>query len=189
MAETENTGSVRSTSGAVEQWVRIPSFPDYIVSDAGRIRHRRANAPILRGSYDKDGYKRVNLDGCTLRVHAIVCEAFHGPRPEGMECAHLDGDNKNNAASNLAWVTRSENTRHQVAHGTFAGASNLTAGNARLSDETVAEIRADAASGMGGRKLAAKYGIDKGYAYRLTHGQRRAEGQTPNNSSSQDTER
>lgn len=48
----------------------------------------------------------------------MVCEAFHGLRPEGMEVRHLDGNSQNDAASNLAWGTRSENIRDAVRHGT-----------------------------------------------------------------------
>lgn len=51
-------------------------------------------------------------------LHAIVATAFHGKRPRGKECAHLDGKPPNNRAKNLAWVTPLENSHHKVAHGT-----------------------------------------------------------------------
>lgn len=52
------------------------------------------------------------------RVAALVCTVFHGPRPDGLVCRHLDGDSTNNAADNLAWGTPSENTHDSVRHGT-----------------------------------------------------------------------
>ena len=66
-------------------------------------------------------YRKValSIDGeATLRgVHQIVCEAFHGACPEGMEVRHLDDNKLNNAASNLQWGTRSENIQDRRTNG------------------------------------------------------------------------
>lgn len=126
-----------------ERWLRVPGFGEYIVSSLGRVRHGRVNAPVLKGSIDKDGYRRVCLHRRTIRVHVIVAEAFHGPRPEGMECAHLDGNPQNNQADNLAWVTHQENVAHQSDHGTFTQPAmpGEAHPNAKLTEEDVAAIR------------------------------------------------
>src|SRR5690606_38480338 len=50
--------------------------------------------------------------------HVLVAEAFIGPRPEGAECLHGDGDHTNNMVSNLRWGTKSENQLDSVRHGT-----------------------------------------------------------------------
>lgn len=64
---------------------------------------------------DHSGYLRVNLaDGGSSKngfkeiyVHKLVCQAF---KPGGKgEIHHIDANKKNNAASNLSWVTKSEN--------------------------------------------------------------------------------
>jgi hypothetical protein len=155
------------------RWKPIPSCPGYGASDYGRIRND-GRGTLLIGTDDRYGYRCVNImvDGKRVKrkVHRLVCEAWHGPCPDGHECGHLDGNSSNNRADNLAWITRSENIRHQMQHGTFASA-NLN--RQRLSDDTVSAIRADAADGMGGRRLAKKYGIDRGHAYRLVTHQRR----------------
>jgi hypothetical protein len=44
-----------------------------------------------------------------LKVHRLVCEAFHGPCPAGMETLHRDEDALNNRPENLCWGTRKEN--------------------------------------------------------------------------------
>jgi hypothetical protein len=47
--------------------------------------------------------------GKTYRIARLVCEAFHGPAPEGAVCMHLDENAANNKAENLAWGTQKEN--------------------------------------------------------------------------------
>ena len=72
-------------------------------------------------------------------VHDLVCEAFHGKCPAGMECRHLDGDSTNDVASNLKWGTSAENSADTVLHGRSAkGEQN---GNSKLTDDEIAEIR------------------------------------------------
>ena len=46
-----------------------------------------------------------------LHCHKLVCTAFHGERPEGYECDHINGNKLDWSADNLRWVTRAENHR------------------------------------------------------------------------------
>ena len=62
-------------------------------------------------SMSGNGYPVVYKDGKVRHVHELVCEAVHGPRPEGMEVLHLDDDPTNNNPTNLRWGTRSENMK------------------------------------------------------------------------------
>lgn len=41
-------------------------------------------------------------------VHALMAEAFLGPRMEGMEAHLIDGDRTNTTLSNIHWATRSQ---------------------------------------------------------------------------------
>lgn len=45
-----------------------------------------------------------------MKIHRLVCEAFHGspPFPKAV-VIHLDENGKNNNASNLKWGTQKEN--------------------------------------------------------------------------------
>ena len=43
-----------------------------------------------------------------------MCETFHGPRPLGYECDHLNGNVLDYSAANLEWVTPKENHRRSV---------------------------------------------------------------------------
>jgi len=170
---------VRETdSGRVpaETWRSTPEInPYYVVSDLGRVRNVDTGK-LLFGEVDRDGYRRVNLvvRGHRLkrRVHRLVCEAFHGPPPEGHEVAHLDGDKRHNAARNLAWVTRSENIKHQVVHGTHQANPKRGADHpqAKLSAEQVAKIRQLFAEGRSGRALAAQFGIGSSHCSKIIRG-------------------
>lgn len=109
------------------EWRPVVGFADYSVSAGGKImrtardmRGRLSGQP-LKPSRDKDGYLRVHLfsrgSKRTLKVHRVVCEAFHGPRPEGKhDVAHGDGDHLNNAAANLRWATQKENAADRDLH-------------------------------------------------------------------------
>lgn len=60
----------------------------------------------------KEGRFIVIYKGKTYKVHRLVCEAFHGPAPDGERwpvVMHVDENAVNNRASNLAWGTQSEN--------------------------------------------------------------------------------
>ena len=58
------------------------------------------------------GYFIMNCEGKTRTVHSLVAEAFLGPRPEGYDIDHINGDKTRNEASNLRYVTHTENMRH-----------------------------------------------------------------------------
>lgn len=90
------------------------------------------------------GYPVVTFVDGELRyqrlVHTLVLSAWRGPRPQGMQCRHLDGNRSNSALSNLAWGTAAENAADKVRHGTIRPRNyrRLTIAEARA-------IRADAA--------------------------------------------
>lgn len=93
--------------------VRIESDPHYTITRAGTVTNTktgRALKPFPRG---KANGLSVDLPSGTHYVHALVAAAFIGPRPEGHDIIHLDGDPKNLHADNLAYVTRSERVRDQ----------------------------------------------------------------------------
>lgn len=128
-----------------ERWLPVPGYEGfYEVSDRGGVRSvdraitrkgrkasdrvRRAGG-VLNCPQDQDGYPRASLSRdnrrCRFYVHVLVLEAFVGPRPEGMECLHGDGDPSNNRLCNLHWDTPSENQLDRVRHGRHFATSRL----------------------------------------------------------------
>lgn len=94
----------------------------YAVSDRGRVlSFHKGLSRFLAGAVDRDGYLCVKLyrnkRPIHRPVHQLVCEAWHGPRPDGLEVRHLDGEKLNLAPSNLKWGTQSENGFDRVRHG------------------------------------------------------------------------
>lgn len=115
-----------------DQWLPIPNYPGYEVSSGGEVRSYRVSGfgfgsmrpvpKMLKPRTQTAGYYTVSLrrDGKTeLRtIHSLVALVFIGPRPDGMDVCHNDGDVENNAVENLRYASRSENIRDQVLHGT-----------------------------------------------------------------------
>jgi hypothetical protein len=112
----------------VQTWVGF-----YEVSNQGRVRscdrvakgryeQMKFKGRILKPGTHPKGYLLVSFTKVQCReyhfVHALVAAAFIGPRPAGYEVRHLDGNPKNNAATNLAYGTRKENGQDRIRHGT-----------------------------------------------------------------------
>lgn len=105
----------------MESWKPVKDFPLYRVSNYGRIKSFWSGRwTILNGTVTTNGYVHQPLKHLITKimtVHSIVLEAFVGPRPEGMQCNHKDGNKTNNSLSNLEWVTQSENALHAIKNG------------------------------------------------------------------------
>lgn len=104
-----------------ESWAAIPGYEGrWEASTEGQIRsipRRRTRGGILKLRVNKRGYLSVVLGRETHEVHRLVALTFHGPRPDGCEVRHVDGNPLNPRASNLAYGTRSENGLDKRAHG------------------------------------------------------------------------
>lgn len=123
----------------------VPGWPSLAVTAAGVVygpRGRRKATPGPRSSPYL--YVTVRVPGKArpqkLRLHHAVLLAWVGPRPEGMEGRHLDGDLTHNAVGNLAWSTHVVNIGDKDRHGTMLRGS--TVGTARLTEADVRAMRA-----------------------------------------------
>ena len=96
----------------MEEWRTIRNYPNYLVSDGGRIYSLKRGGQMRKPVKDPKGYFRICLNRNTCIIHRLVLEAFIGKCPDGMECNHKDGVKSNNRLENLEWVTPSENMQH-----------------------------------------------------------------------------
>lgn len=145
----------------------------YAVSSNGEIRsHTRAVPKILAGGSSQAGYRHalLQIDGRQITVmhHTVIAAAFLGPRPAGMQINHIDGDKKNNAASNLEYITPKANQQHSSRLGLIARGSRN--GWAKLTEDDVAKIRARHKAGATGAAIARELGLCKSTTCRIING-------------------
>lgn len=137
-------------------------WTNYVIRPGGRIKSRQWSEKLLpvKTFHIHAGYYAASVGlKKYVKVHHLILLTFHGPRPEGAECRHLDGNNQNNSASNLKWGTREENGEDQKLHGRMPRGVNHQ--YAIMTPELVREIRAKHSSVRGERrgyrKLAEEY--------------------------------
>jgi hypothetical protein len=112
-----------------EQWREVPSLPQIEASSWGRIRRKAHTGRMPYGGqrqYSSDPtygtvrrasktakhtYRGYNYRGIgNVKVHRAVCEAFHGPAPDGKPVViHINEDAHDNRPENLRWGTQKEN--------------------------------------------------------------------------------
>ena len=147
-----------------ETWTWIKGYERlYKISDLGNVRshHRRGIRPLRPNIVGPMRYRYVHLRSGGKRkavaLHVLVATHFIGPKPDGLEVAHADGDTANNAVTNLRWATHADNMRDKIAHGTHRYGE--LAGIVKLTGRQVREIRARAASGETHQSISYDYGV------------------------------
>lgn len=99
---------------------QLRSVDRVIAKKDGRVTHLKGRILAHRINKKRKNYQyfQVELSGNgavkTFRVSLLVCEAFHGKKPGGCQCMHLDGDPQNDRADNLAWGTIHENSNEPI---------------------------------------------------------------------------
>lgn len=125
-----------------EIWKTVPSVPEIMASSMGRVCLKPTTAMmpsgVMRryvgkprfGSEEKTATARkgspkrriirVNRLKKTFKVHQLVCEAFHGPKPfPGAIVLHKNEDPSVNTPDNLEWGTRKQNQNAPLAVAAF----------------------------------------------------------------------
>lgn len=165
-----------------EKWKAIPGWEGlYEASSSGRIRtvarvvcfsdgRVRSYAKRLRKLHvDGSGYWKVTLKGngrnARCLVHQLVAAAWLGPRPEGREVCHNNGDRSDSRARNLRYGTRKENAEDSRRHGTSARPRKLS--------EKVVKLIREARGLVPQAVLAARHGTSKSHVCNIQLGKRR----------------
>lgn len=158
-----------ATDPNTEEWRTIKGWPAYEVSSLGNVRRvlpgKGTKTGLLKLQVGKRGYPMATLRMMPRHtkcpVHRLVCEAFHGPPPEGQnEVAHGDGVRTNNRAENLRWASRRENAADTLKHGTNYISPPASPAICRA-------IRRARALGLSYSQLAARFPVSQGTAWKI----------------------
>lgn len=161
----------------VEEWRPVPGYPNYEVSNTGRVRsidridalgRLHKGIELKQFSDGKENYLYVTLckPGTNRHecVHRIVAFAFI-PNPDGHnEINHIDEDKKNNAVWNLEWCSRSYNNSYGGHHN---GENNHMA---KLKEHEARYIKEHPEEGT--TVLAKRFGISLSQTSAIIHGKR-----------------
>lgn len=89
----------------------IKNFPQYLITEDGRVFSKRANR-FLKAVVQSNGYTKVSLpDRRDYSIHRLVAEAWIGK--SDLQINHKNGIRNDNRVENLEYVTGSQNQRHR----------------------------------------------------------------------------
>ena len=106
-----------------EIFKKIPEFPNYLVSNLGRvcsIRNGIREFKKLRPCSGREEYLNVTLWDKGIKkkicIHNLVAKIFIGEVPEGYIVDHIDNNPFHNYVTNLQIITLKENTQKAAKH-------------------------------------------------------------------------
>lgn len=176
-----DTDSIAKTD---EVWRPVVGNDFYEVSNLGRVRSldrttlgRAGSERKVRGrvlAQQTNGvYPTVVLsqygEATTELVHGLVAAAFIGPRPEGAEVLHDDGDSMNCREGNLRYGTSKENKQDTLRHGRRLFGEYHQ--NCTVTDAQVDELRSLPRGAI--KNWADRHGVSRGHAYNIRSRNRR----------------
>ena len=98
-----------------EIWKTIIKYPDYQISDFGRIKSFRKTKKgrILKPYKDSEGYYKIDLfnefEGKSKKIHILLYETFNKEIMDIDEIIHhIDGNKENNSLENFRKMIKSE---------------------------------------------------------------------------------
>ena len=146
----------------------IESYEDYSASYSGDIISFKNNSSlVMKARVQNNGYLLIclTMKGVQkyLSVHRLVAKAFV-PNPKNKpQVNHIDGNKLNNRASNLEWVTSSENQLHASKLGLFRDQRGLKNSQCKLTNAKVVKIRKLFTTGKYTKKyLSSMYNVSPG---------------------------
>lgn len=146
-----------------------------------KVRSRNGEPPGLREApqsiHKKSGYAKVTIKvngkDVNIPVHRAVASAFCDGYEEWLVVDHIDNNRSNNSASNLRWVTASENALASFRRGRKgygAGMKGEAHHKSKLSEEQVLAIRSEYIPAVVSLSvIASRYGITKEYVSKIIH--------------------
>lgn len=119
------------------------------------------------------GYGLMTIQRKNYRVHSLICEIFHGPRPSpSHHAAHICGRRICVNHRHIRWATPAENELDKVAHGTSNRGINN--GQSRWLDTDIAQCFTLRSQGLTHAAITATIGMSQGYVTDVLNGKARA---------------
>jgi len=161
-----------------EFWKDIPGFPNYQISNLGRVKRLKLVQPhprnpnktrtysekIKKNTFSRSNGWVVGLSaGRVETVARLLLTAFIRPPAKDEIARHLDDDKHNQSLENLAWGTHKDNMEDSGRNGRRAVGSRLPI--SKLSEEKVLKIRElytpnrRRKSGLGYNVLGRQFGV------------------------------
>jgi 5-methylcytosine-specific restriction protein A len=174
------------------EWRTVSGFPDYEISDDGRLRRRTAGSNSRQGHeirprINQRGYPQYGLsapDGrrATFCAHRLVALQFlDPPEPTKTLVLHRNDNQFDARATNLRWGSALDNAadarqneryhlgdNHPSRRSPWIRRRGERHPKAKLDE---AQVRQIFASSAGQRDLAARFGVDKALIWRIQNGQ------------------
>lgn len=156
---------------SAEIWKKYPGREvPYMISTMGRVIGPKGFVLKQQRMKKDKGYLSVCLTQprATTSVHKMVAETFLGPRPEGMEVSHENGNSEDNRLENISYQTRSANNMQKHEHGTILlGSKNPSS---ILNEAEVVEIKKMLGSRISQRQIGAYFGVSEGAIQKIADG-------------------
>jgi len=160
-----------------ENWRVITEFPNYSVSNLGRVKRQEGGAGAVAGRILKQylsEYAQVifykGRTRCTQLVHRLVACQFV-PNPNDLPLVnHIDGKKFNNLPSNLEWCTHLENEEHATRTGLKARGSRNR--HAKLKEQDIPKIREAYSYGISSTTIAQEYGVSRQQVWEIAKGKK-----------------
>lgn len=154
-----------------EDWKEHKDFPEYSVSDLGRVYSFKGMTLMNPSMCKKDNLLSLRLksgsDNKKFQLSRLVAELFMSNPENKKMLSYKDGNTTNCSVSNLEWVTHKELIQKAIDKGTYYHFGENSP-RAKLTDEDVRYIRANYKKGdkeFNAVKLAERFGVSSGTIY------------------------
>jgi hypothetical protein len=97
-------------------WKDIPNFENYQAHPDGEIRNKTTKR-IFTTECKKHRYISLNINGTSIAKHRLIALTFHNNPTNLEQVNHKDGNKRNNKASNLEWISPSDNIKDSIKRG------------------------------------------------------------------------
>ena len=161
-----------------ERWKISTVSSNYAISNFGRV-FSLATERLIRQEPNSCGYMRFGWQETPKKrskvlTHREVALLFLSDQSvDGKQVNHKDGNKQNNRATNLEWVTGSQNTAHAHANGLVPSKKGIRRGSGiKHSVEAIRNVKRLIAEGKTNSEIAASSKMDRSYVSEIRRGEK-----------------